>query len=157
MTTPGQRYLVSCWLNNPFSGGGQQFSAAWAGTNFVNLVSPPAFTWSHFQFTALATDTNVLLQFAAESDTNYFGFDDVSVTPVPPVTFASSSASPNGFQLVWNSVAGLNYQIQYQADLAQGDWLDLGTVVASTNVTVWVDTNYGSGEAACFYRLVLLP
>ena len=76
---------------------------------------------------------------------------------MPPVTFASALAGTDGFQLAWNSLAGLSYQVQYKSDLAQPDWLDLGTVAATTNVTVLVDTNFGSADAQRFYRLVLLP
>ena len=154
-TTPGQRYLVSCWLDNPVSGSVQQFSASWNGTNFVNLSSPPAFAWTNIVFLGTATAANTLLQFAAENDPNYFGFDDVSVAPVPPVTFASFSINPNAFQLAWNSLAGLTYQVQYKTNLAQAGWLNLGTVAAVTNVTTFADTNSVGAADQRFYRLVL--
>jgi hypothetical protein len=156
-TTPGQLYLVSCWLDNPKAGSVQQFSASWAGTNFASLTNPPAFTWTNFLFVTTATDTNTLLQFAAENDPNYFGFDDVSVTPVPPVTFAGFSPGTNVFQLAWNSLPGLNYQVQYKTSLAQAGWLDLGPIAAASNVTIFVDTNFLDDASQRFYRLELLP
>ena len=154
-TIPGQKYLVSCWLDNPVSGATQTFSAAWDGTNYVSLINPPAFTWSNFQFTVVATLTNTVLQFAAENDPNYFGFDDVSVTPVPAVAFAGFAANSNTFQLGWNSLAGLNYQVQFKTNLAQPAWQNLSTMTAVTNTAYLVDTN--ANNAQRFYRLELLP
>ncbi len=158
-TTPGQRYLVSCWLNNPpaSAGGPQLFSARWNGVNIVNLVNPPVFTWTNFQFVVTATATNTPLQFAAENDPNYFGFDDVTVTPVPAVTFSRLTASTDAFQLSWNSLAGLSYQVQYKTNLAQAGWLSLANLSAVANVTTFTDPNSLSTIAQRFYRLVLLP
>jgi hypothetical protein len=156
MTIPGQRYLVSCWLDNPQSGNGEHFSASWNGTNFVNLLNPPVLAWTNIQFIATATGSNTLLQFAARNDPNYFGFDDVSVTPVPAVTFASFSARTNVFQLAWNSLAGLSYQIQYKTNLAQAGWLNFSTVAATNTVTTFEDTN-SLNASQRFYRLGLLP
>ena len=156
-TTPGQKYLVSCWLNNISTGAGQQFVGSWNGTNFVNLVAPPVLTWTNILFLATATGTNTQLEFGAENAANYFGFDDVSVTPVPPVRFAGFAAGTNQFSLTWNSLAGLNYQLQCQTNLLAGGWINLGTITAVTNTAVFVDTNFANGAAARFYRLVLMP
>ena len=156
-TTPGRFYLVSCWLDNPTASSIQQFSASWAGTTFASLTNPPAFTWTNFLFLTTAIGTNTLLQFAAENDPNYFGFDDVSVTPVPPVAFASFSPGTNAVQLAWNSLPGLNYQVQYKTNLAQTGWLNLGLVAAATNVTTLADTNYPAAASQRFYRLELQP
>ncbi|HEX7570874.1 MAG TPA: hypothetical protein VF492_10255, partial [Verrucomicrobiae bacterium] len=110
----------------------------------------------NFQFVATATGTNTVLQFAARNDPNYFGFDDVSVTPVPAVTLASFSARTNVFQLAWNSLAGLSYQIQYKTNLAQAGWLNFSTVAATNTVTTFEDTNTLNASQR-FYRLGLLP
>ncbi len=156
-TMPGQVYLVSFWLDNPESGSGQQFSAYWDGAELTNLCEPPAFTWSNVQCVVLAEDTNATLEFAAENDPHYFGFDDVTVTPVPPVAFTSYQVSTNGCQFVWLSLAGLNYQVQYTTNLAEDGWQSLGMVPAATNVTMFVDTNGPSTFSQCFYRLMLSP
>ena len=156
-TTPGQNYLVSFWLDNLIAGNGQQFSVLWSGTNLTTLAEPPAFTWSNFLFAVTAADTNAMLEFDAENDTNYFGLDDVTVTPLPPIAINNGSVSTNGFQLAWSSLAGLNYTVQYTTDLVLGGWQDLVTVSAITNQTTFVDTNFPSGGPPGFYRLVLLP
>jgi len=157
VTTPGQLYLVSFWLDNLASGNVQTFSASWDGTNFVNLDNPPVFTWTNFQLVATASNTNTVLQFAAENDVSGFGLDDVSVAPVPPVVFGDYGVVTNGFYMDWQSLAGLNYHVQYNTNLAQGGWLDLGPVAAFTNVTTFVDTNGTGAGGQGFYRLVLVP
>jgi hypothetical protein len=154
-TTPGKYYLVSCWLNNPVTGSVQQFHAYWGGTNFASLVNPPAFGWTNLLFLTTAAATNTVVLFAAENDPNYFGLDDVTVTPLPPMTFAVSPVDASSLQLSWNSLAGLNYQVQYKTNLLQPDWLDLTTVGATTNVTTWTDTDLSADQR--YYRLLLLP
>lgn len=156
-TLTNQLYLISCWLANPQAGSGQIFKVKWNGTNFINLTNPPAITWSNVHFVASARHTNTVLQVAARNDANYFGFDDVSVTPVPPVAFTGFSASGNAFQLAWNSLPGLNYQVQYKTNLAQANWLNLGSVAAVTNAAAFADTNSAGASCQRFYRLVLWP
>ncbi len=161
-TIPGQSYLVSFWLDDLQAVDFQQFSAIWNGANLTSLVTPPAFTWSNFQFVAVADDTNATLEFDAESDQyyeyygqNYFGLDDVTVTPVPPVGFTGYGFSTNGFQITWPTLAGVNYQVLCTTDLVQGLWTT-NAVVACTNLTTFVDTNAPNGAAQEFYRLELV-
>jgi len=156
-TIPGQLYLVSFWLSNVQPTGFQQFSATWNGANFASLANPPAFDWTNFQFLATAEDTNATVEFAAESDRSYFGLDDVTVTPVPPVAFTGYGICTNGFQVTWPTLAGLDYQVLRTTDLAQGNWTTNGEIVAGTNLTTFVDTNLPAGSTQEFYRLVLLP
>jgi hypothetical protein len=156
-TIPGQQYLVSFWLDNIYSGPIQTFMAAWNGTNAISLDEPPAFDWSNFQFVATADDTNATLGFIAQNDPRYFGLDDVTITPMPPMTLANCCITTNGFQFSWPSLAGLNYQVQYTTDMVQCAWQTLSLVAASTNVTAFVDSNGVAGSAQGFYRLVLAP
>jgi hypothetical protein len=156
-TQPGQLYLVSFWLDNLIAEGYQQFSAVWSGTNLVTLTDPDSFTWSNFVYVVSADDTNATLEFDAENDLNYFGFDDVTVTPFPPVAFSSYSVSTNGFQMTWPSLAGLDYTVQYTADLTLGNWSDIGDVPAVTNFSTFVDSNFSPSSPPGFYRLMLSP
>lgn len=156
-TTPGQLHLFSFWLHNPEAGTNQFFAASWDGNTLVNITNPPAFDWTNFQFLVSATDTNTVLQFAAENDPNYFGFDDVSVTPVPPVAFGNLTPTNGNLLLAWNSLAGLNYQIQYTTDLTQTNWQVLATLTAATNVSTFLETNLSGPDPQRFYRLVLSP
>jgi hypothetical protein len=156
-TLPNQTYQLSFWLNNPDSSSGQQFIARWNGTNLLNLPNPPVIAWTNYQFRVTASTTNTELQFAARNDPNYFGFDDVSVFAVPPVVFSGTSVNGSDLQLAWNSLAGLQYQIQYKTNLTSLVWENLANVSATTNVTRFVNTNALNAASQRFYRLVLLP
>ena len=157
-TVPGQMYLVSGWLNNPQTGSNQQFTGSWDGTNFVNLTSPPAINnWTNLTCVITATGTASVLQFGAQNDANYFGFDDVSVRPVPPVNFNNLSVQGNGLQLAWFSLPALNYEVDYTTNLAAPVWVSLGSVTATTNLTSLTDTGAPNNDSTRFYRLVLLP
>jgi hypothetical protein len=156
-TTPGQRYLVSCWLDNPQIGSGQNFTGRWDGTNYVSLTSPPAFAWTNLTWVAVATTSSTVLQFGVQNDANYFGFDDVSVRPVPPVEFSGWTRQSNAVQLAWYSLPKLNYEVQTATNLATPVWTSLGTLTAVTNVSTLLDAAGLDTNSARFYRLLLLP
>ena len=156
-TASNQLYQLSFWLNNPGSGSGQQFIARWNGTNLMNLLNPPVFAWTNYQFLVTAPGTNTQLRFLARNDPNYFGFDDVSVTPVPPVFFSGANISGGSLRLAWNSLAGLKYEIQFTTNLAPVNWQLLGDVTATTNVCGLTDTNVFTADTQRFYRLLFLP
>ena len=77
--------------------------------------------------------------------------------PLPQVVFTSFQAGTNGFQFSWPSQTNLNYLVQYTTDLTQGVWQNLASVIASTNVMTFVDTNGVAQSSQGFYRLLLLP
>ena len=93
-TTPGQTYLLSFWLVNPTGSSGslyEQFQVNWNGTTVTNLDNPSSFVWQNMSFVLTATGAVTTLEFVVRNDPDYFGLDDVSVTPV----FAPSlSAQP---------------------------------------------------------------
>jgi hypothetical protein len=55
-------------------------------------------------------------------------------------------------------MAGLVYQVQYQTNLLETNWINLGKplIATSTNMTV-SDTNAISSSPQRFYRLVVSP
>ena len=162
-TVPGQYYLVSLWLDNPTSGTVQQFIVDWntssTSTNVLyNVLNPAAFTWTNLQFLASATGTNTTLQILAENDPNYFGLDDVSVTPVPSPVFKSQAKSSNSLQLSWVTSTGLVYQVQYKTNLLKTNWLNLVAALTATNYsTTLLDTNALLLSPQRFYRLSVAP
>ena len=156
-TTSNQLYQISFWLNNPVSGSGQQFIARWNGTNVLNLPSLPVFAWTNYQFLVTAPAANTQLRFLSRNDPYYFGFDDVAVTPVPPVVFSGVNVSGGNLQLAWNSLAGLKYEIQFTTNLAPVNWQSRASLTATTNVSAFVDTNVLNAASQQFYRLVLMP
>ncbi|HSY19799.1 MAG TPA: protease pro-enzyme activation domain-containing protein [Candidatus Acidoferrales bacterium] len=156
-TMPGQLYQLSYWLDNPVAGDGQEFVTSWGGTNLVNVTNPPAFGWTQFQFVVAGAGTNTDLQFGARNDANYYGLDDVAVTPIPPVALGDVSVSGSDLQLTWNSLPGVNYEIQVATNLALADWQTLGSITAGTNTCSFVDMDTLNLADQRFYRLVLVP
>ncbi|MGH7967858.1 MAG: hypothetical protein ACREIC_03930, partial [Limisphaerales bacterium] len=162
-TVPGGYYLVSLWLDNPAIGSGQQFVMNWqtngtAGETLFRLSSPPAFAWTNLQFIVRASGTNSTLQIQAENDSNYFGADDVSVTPLPLPAFRSVSALQTGIQLSWVAAPGLTYQVEYKTDLLQPNWTPIGSAFVATNSTASFTDPEGSASAPQrFYRLRVAP
>jgi len=77
--------------------------------------------------------------------------------PVPPVKFKDATISSNAFSLVWNSLAGVNYEVQVTTNLFPADWETLASIAAGTNVCSFMDTNIVNGVCSRFYRLVLVP
>ena len=162
-TVPGQTYLLSLWLDNPTTGGTQEFEVNWntnspAVNTLSSLISPPVLTWTNLLFLVTATGPSTVLQFAAENDNNYFGLDDISVIPMPTVAFQSAELTSSGFTLTWSATAGLAYQVQYKTNLAQADWLALGPSLFATNRVLTVsDPDATPVSEPRFYRLIVTP
>jgi hypothetical protein len=105
-----------------------------------------------------ATGSATPLQFGFQNDPAYFGLDDVNVVPLAPATFKSTVKAANNFQLVWNTTAGVVYQVQYKTNLFQANWTSLGSAVtAGSNSLTLTDTNAFQSSAQRFYRLLVLP
>jgi hypothetical protein len=161
-TVPGQYYWVSFWLDNPSSGSGQQFTANWItdGTvmALVNWASPPGFSWTNLQFLVRAAGTNSGITIEAENSANYFGLDDIRITPVPAPEFAAVSPSGQNVRLSWLACTGLVYQVQYKTNLLQANWLGLNSASAATNFSgTMLDPSVSVSAASRFYRLSVAP
>jgi hypothetical protein len=161
-TIPGQEYLLSFWLNNPSGGSGQQFLVNWNtnGPTATNTIyswsSGVAFTWTNFNYVLAATSTNTTLQFGAANPPNYFGLDDVSVTVIPPPSFASLARAGNSLAITWNTLANVSYLVQSQTNLSQTNWSNLGSsLLAGTNTLTFTDTNDLLNSPQRFYRILV--
>ena len=154
-TTPGQSYLLSFWLVNPITGSGQQFNVSWNGTNVYGVTNPPVWTWTNFNFVVTAIGPNSTLQFAFQNEPDYFGLDDVSVTPIPIPSFTAFSKMTNSLALTWNSLAGLAYRVEYKTNLLQTNWIPLATNFATAGTSSY--TNIIGTNAARFFRVYRLP
>jgi len=58
--------------------------------------------------------------------------------------------------LTWSAVAGRIYQVQFNTNLAQNAWSNLGTQIAATNSTATA-TDPIAQATRRFYRVVMLP
>ena len=74
---------------------------------------------------------------------------------VPLPVFQTMSQSNGTVTFAWSAVAGLNYQVQYQTNLAQGNWTDLGGSITASNSTVRVSDS--SLDQQRFYQTLRLP
>ena len=153
-TAPGQRYLISFWLDNPVGGNPNEFTAAWNGGTLFDQTNMPKFLWTNMEFVVSATGTATTLEFLFQNAPDAFGFDDVSVTTVVPPAFASVAASAGGVLLSWSAMPGFSYQLQYATNLAAPLWINSGGPILATNATV-AATNSISTDRQRFYRVVL--
>jgi len=156
LTTPGQTYLLSFWLRNPTGEVPNQFQALWNGSLINSQTDITSSAWANLRFLVVASGSPTPLQFGFADAPAFLALDDVTMTAVAPAAFRSVVRSANRFQLVWNTTAGLNYQVQYQTNLLQTNWINLGDVTAAlTNTLTLADTNTLSARR--FYRLLVIP
>jgi hypothetical protein len=158
-TVPGQNYLFSFWYENAFGGSGnnyEQLQAAWNGTMVFAVTNPPALVWTNVLQLVAASSSNTVVQIGFRNDPDYFGVDDVSVTPVLPVVFTPATRSGSTVQLAWSVQTNLLYQLQYTTNLAPAVWLNLGGPITPTNITMTASDIIGTGTHR-FYRVQVLP
>lgn len=155
-TTPGRLYQISFWLNNPDAGTPNQFRMEWNGTTLIDAVDLPSIGWTNFQFKAFATAADTVLRFGFLNEPGYFGFDDVSVSEIPPPELlVGESALINGRLLLkWNSLTNRVYQLQYSTSLNPPVWHDLGEPVTATNSIATAFDTIDSDKQR-FYRVSL--
>lgn len=155
-TTAGQAYLLSLWLDSPDGATPNAFVVEWNGNTLFDEVNIGAVGWTNLQFAVLGTSPGTLT-FGFRDDAGYLGLDEVSLVPVPIPNFQSVNRGDDGtISLAWSAGAGLQYQLQYTTNLAQPQWLNLGSPFISGNENPMVSTPIGSDEAR-FYRVLLAP
>jgi hypothetical protein len=155
-TTSGQVYLLSFWLDNPNTGTPNQVIVNWNGGALFNQSSLGAFAWTNLLYLVTATGGSTVIQFGFRNDPNYFGLDDVSLTPVPPAVLQSLGRTGSGVQFSWSALAGLAYQVQYKTNLLQANWLNLGTAITATGSSL-TTTDAPASDFQRYYRLLVLP
>jgi photosystem II stability/assembly factor-like uncharacterized protein len=157
-TSPGQPYLLSLWLDSTNVNGGipNEFSVAWNGSVLFDQVNIGSTGWTNLQFIVTATNSSTVLQFGEYNDAWYFGLDDVSVLPIPPTVSQAVSVTNHQFQLSWNAVTGLVYQVQYKTNLLSTNWLNLGSPITATNSAL-TTTDATGPDPQRFYRIMMSP
>ena len=160
-TTPGQLYVLSFWLNcsdDPEGITPNEFTAAWNGTNLVDLVDFGPFGWTNCQYVVTATSNSTVLAFGFRDDPSFLGFDDVTVSTPPPPSFLSLTRTGTNITFTWSCVPTLVYQVQSSTNLATTNWSNLGgTITATSFVMTTTDTNAAIASPRRFYRLRQLP
>jgi outer membrane protein assembly factor BamB len=79
---------------------------------------------------------------------------DFAVT-VLPLAIRSITRKANEVEIIWSSIAGARYRIEYKSNLSEVEWLSLpGDVVASDQTAAITDI---AGAGPCYYRVLFLP
>jgi hypothetical protein len=81
-----------------------------------------------------------------------FEHQDVRATSAPVLSIRVSQV-----EMCWCSVSNQNYQVQYQSDLTQHVWTNLGGPVQVNGTTNCVVDSVALGQPQRFYRIITLP
>ena len=132
-TTPGSSYLISFWLDVPFSFPSGEFLVTWGGNVLMDRTNIPNIGWTNLQFMVKATGTSTTLQFGYRDD--IFGLDDVSVISLQPVIVKLTLSGAN---VVLNNSGGISnrtYVLLSSTNAAQplNQWIPMATNVLSSN------------------------
>jgi subtilase family serine protease len=159
-TVPGQAYLLSFWLVNPGKfvrpPTPNQFTAAWNGNTIFNQANMGVFSYTNMQYVVAATGASTALEFGAQNNPDYFGLDDVSVTPIPPPVFQSAASTNGTITLTWAAVAGVAYQLQYTTNLSLLNWSNLGAPITATSGAI-ATSDVQPADPQRFYRVLVAP
>jgi hypothetical protein len=160
-TYAGQNYLLSLWVDSPNisrTTTPNEFSVSWNGNIIFDQSNMGKIGWTNLQFIVTGTGSSTVLQLGFRDDPYYLGLDDISVTPIPVPAFRATTKTSTAFNLTWETMAGLVYQVQYTTDLVETNWINLGKpLIATTNALTVSDTNAISSSPQRFYRLMLSP
>jgi hypothetical protein len=110
----------------------------------------------NMSYVVVAAGADTVLQFTSRNDPGTFALDDVSVVPIPPPAVQSILASNGAVNLIWTTMAGLAYQIQYKTNLTSANWINLGSPAKATSGTMSTSDVISLG-ATRFYRVELAP
>jgi hypothetical protein len=153
-TVTGQLYQISLFLDNPVGGPMNQFEVKWGGTSLFNQVNVPLIQWTNMQFAVVANSTATTLEFVVRNDPDYFGLDDISVTPIGGPVFSSATVSNNSFVFSWNATPGGAYQLQTTTSFFPPQWINVGFPITATNSIMTVKETLQNVQER-FYRLRL--
>jgi hypothetical protein len=81
----------------------------------------------------------------------------IVLAPIVPPVFESISVTTNGnVTLIWSSVHGCNYRLQYRDDLTATNWTDITPDVTASGPTATLTTPAGESLQR-YYRVFLIP
>ena len=127
------------------SGGTGPYTYSWApttGLDDATLANPTATVTSTTTYTVTVTDAN-----------GCTGSDSVAVTVIPQPTITSITLLGTDVTLVWNSLAGQKYRVQYTTDLTPTiTWTDVTPDVTAAGATATLTDSVGAAPQR-FYRI----
>jgi autotransporter-associated beta strand protein len=126
------------------SGGAGPYTYSWAppiGLSDPTAANPVATIAATTTYTVTVTDTN-----------GCTGSDSVVLSIPPQPEIQSITMSGTDVTLVWTSVPGLTYRVQYKSDLNAAGWTDLAPDVTATGATTTKIDSVGAATQR-FYRI----
>jgi hypothetical protein len=153
-TTFGQRYLIYFRLSNTSGYPTNIFNVYWNGAPLLNQTNLGAFPPTTVLLLATAPSMLTQLQFTFQNDYGYFGLDDISVVPFNGPVLRDVAWSQNSISFDFDTLSGVNYQLQYTTDLLSGAWTNLGNAYAGDGSTVTA-VNTPTTDSHRFYRILL--
>ena len=155
-TSPGARYLLSFWVDNPATGTPNEFSVSWDVNTLFDQMNLGKFAWTNMQFVVTAGSSATALVFGFRNDNGGFGLDDISVQPLlaPAPTLALSAQPDGSITLSWNTAPGLVYQVQYTDDLTAASWNNLGDSMTASSSSLNTSISLTSSSQR-FFRVVV--
>jgi len=157
-TTPGQRYLVSLWLNSlPGDGGvatNNLFRVKWNNSALFAQTNMSADGWTNLQFVVPAVFAHTPLEFDFNNEPAAFGLDDVTVQPVPGPVLNATVVSKGNLAISWNAILNVSYQIQSSTNLGISGWSNVGSQILATNNVMSVSLPMGNAPGQ-FYKVII--
>lgn len=132
----------------------------WGVKTIYSASNLGTFGWTNLQFVVTARgNNNDSLRFNFRDKSWYLSLDDVSVTPIFVPAFQSIAQTNNMAWLDLIVPAGVQYQLQYATDLAQGNWVNIGSLMTTTNTLnpFVTATNAFGTDPQQFYRVNWAP
>ena len=133
---------------SPTAGGGTgPYTYSWTpttGLSDATAANPTATVTSATTYTVTVTDHN-----------GCTASDSVVLTLVPPPEIASITMSGTDATLVWSSLAGQTYRVQYKAELTDAGWTDLTPDVTAAGATATYTDSVGAATQR-FYRISIV-
>jgi len=80
-TTPGGRYSLSFWLENPSGLPPHRFQVSWGGRVIFDSSELPPFPYQRYCWVGIAPTDSTELKFGFLHEPDYFHFDDVVIIP----------------------------------------------------------------------------
>ena len=124
------------------------------GTNWSHTITDT--NYAYHRFDSIAFRPNSLQTTADQFNFPEFKVEVQSTSiPVTPFHITSSRmVAPTSFALTWDSISGVNYQVQSRTSLNSGNWTTNATVMATDISTSYTNT---PAVGTAFYRVVAIP
>lgn len=125
------------------------------GDEIQPLVASPNGIWSLYIYDTASGGSGSVgggwrLEFVSTNNTL------VCCNTLPPVGFTSVVQSSNMVGVNWQSLPGINYQVQSRTNLAVGSWVNFGSPIPGTGGILGTN-DLTSGGPTRFYRVQVVP